>query len=270
GWDARYLRLAQYKETEGDCRVPRKFVTKDGIKLGPWVTLMRWHYSVGKLCSFRTAMLNALGFVWKTNEGWDNMFKALCAYREEFGHCIMPEAYYITPAGKKLGRWVTAQRRAFYTFRLPEERKARLDSVGFVWTALTDGWELKFDALKTYVEDKGDVLVDITYVTADGVKLGRWVRAQRKAFSKGLLLPGRVEKLEALGFAFSARFGLDQNLNALEKYKADFGDCLVPFGYLTADGAKLGKWVDKQRRTYISGHMHDLKVARLDKAGFVW
>jgi len=57
-------RLRAYIAREGHAKVPDKFVTDDGSKLGNWVSKRRQDHKVGRLSAARVAELNALGMVW--------------------------------------------------------------------------------------------------------------------------------------------------------------------------------------------------------------
>ena len=56
--------LKIYRAKLGDCKVSYKFKTKDGYKLGIWVSNRRRDYKRGKLPQDRIDQLDALGFIW--------------------------------------------------------------------------------------------------------------------------------------------------------------------------------------------------------------
>lgn len=71
----------------------------------------------------------------KSNVGWDEMFKQLKEYKEQNGHCRVPQRYKANP---QLGRWVNNQR---YLYKkknqdretITEEQINRLEGIGFEW-----------------------------------------------------------------------------------------------------------------------------------------
>jgi hypothetical protein len=63
------------------------------------------------------------------------MFGALEEYRHANGHCNGPQRYNLNP---KLGYWVTHQRQSYKKGKLAAERIAKLDSLGFQWSALQE------------------------------------------------------------------------------------------------------------------------------------
>jgi superfamily II DNA/RNA helicase len=56
--------LKAYRAERGDSKVPYKFKTKDGYKLGRWVSARRRDYKKGKLPQDQIDVLDALGFIW--------------------------------------------------------------------------------------------------------------------------------------------------------------------------------------------------------------
>ena len=64
-----------------------------------------------------------------TEVKWEESFKALIAYKAEFGDCLVPQG--LTYQGTKLGSCVGTQRKT--KEKLSSERIQRLDDLGFVW-----------------------------------------------------------------------------------------------------------------------------------------
>ena len=77
------------------------------------------------------ARLDALGFIWDPHTAqWEEGFERLETFVKQHGHCRVPPLY-VTPDGYRLGFWVGTQRRR--SDRVPSERKARLNVLGFEW-----------------------------------------------------------------------------------------------------------------------------------------
>ena len=89
----------------------------------------------GELSEERVARLDEIGFTWVIVENirsWDESFELLKAYKDEYGHCMVPRrAEY---RGFNLGVWVHNQRCTHKNGKLSEERVARLDGIGFCWS----------------------------------------------------------------------------------------------------------------------------------------
>ena len=56
-------------------------------------------------------------------------------FREEHGHCNVPQRYFKNPS---LGAWVSQKRNDFKKGDLSEDRIARLEEIGFVWNVLKE------------------------------------------------------------------------------------------------------------------------------------
>jgi hypothetical protein len=89
-----------------------------------------------------------------TKSIWDDQYKALCAYRQQFGNCKVPARFKANP---KLGRWVMTQRRQFtllmqgFPSALTTERIRRLEDIGFTWSVRPEpakDWNKKLEELK--------------------------------------------------------------------------------------------------------------------------
>ena len=67
---------------------------------------------------------------------WSDLFRQLCEYKVEFGHCNVPTRYSVNP---KLGKWVSTQRTRYRTNLVEKstsiiaEHIRALNGVGFDW-----------------------------------------------------------------------------------------------------------------------------------------
>lgn len=101
----------------------------------------------------------------KRRRSWEESYELLCAYKEKYGH------HHISQSEKPLGPWINRQRieHAKYLLReemirneggnnkvgdrqLPNtsmtaERKKLLDEFGFVWDAMGQTWDTRYDEL---------------------------------------------------------------------------------------------------------------------------
>lgn len=165
-----------------------------------------------RLTEERLRRLNSIGFSFKVkhkmkryyDKQWDSMFQKLLAFREEHGHCVVPKRYL---SDLRLGTWVHTQRIQYrkmmagkggvpdtasdngsevealipkgeeeISYRLTEERRKRLEEIGFCWSArelgekgaeqgkmtrnsYDDQWDQMFDQLREYRDKYGDCLV---------------------------------------------------------------------------------------------------------------
>ena len=258
-WEAALEALAAYKEKTGDW--PKQSTIFEGFKLGSWTSDQRKLKDT--LPPERKAQLDALGFVWDVlTAKWEAGFAALVAYEKENDDCLV-NTRHTTAEGFKLGTWVNRQR----TFKdtLTPERIAQLDALGFVWDVLTAKWEAGFKALAAYKEKTGDWPQQKT--TFEGFKLGSWTSDQRKL--KDTSPPERKAQLDALGFVWDVLTAKwEAGFAALVAYEKENDDCLVQTRHTTAEGFKLGAWVNRQRT--FKDTLTPERIAQLDALGFVW
>jgi hypothetical protein len=128
-WEEGFKHLEAFKAREGHCRVPKR-ILEGGYRLGIWVATQRDPRV--KLSHDRRARLDALGFVWDPNaEQWEEGFKHLEAFKAREDHCRVPTFH--REGEFRLGSWVSNQRSKCE--ELTEDRRNRLDALGFVWVA---------------------------------------------------------------------------------------------------------------------------------------
>ena len=107
------------------------------------------------------------------------------------------------------------------------------------------------------------------YKTPEGYPLWYWVRKMCRDKSSGELSAGQIERLNSLEFVWDLQdLSWEKGFAALQAYKAEYGDCLVPDGYVTRDDYPLGIWARDQR--YFDGNYPREKYHRLAELGFVW
>ena len=263
-WETFFQELSAYKDEFGDCLVPSEFLTPSGNRLGKWIHRQRANKD--KLSEAKVTRLNEIGFNfdWDAKkESWENGFKELCIYKKENGHCLMPSSYK-TPAGYTLGRWVVNQR-AKKQF-LDAERIKRLTEQGFVWSPIEQIWEEGFAELCEYKKKYGNCLVHGGYVSPSGHKLGVWVHNQR---GRHKLSAEKRYRLSELGFIWNTLDAhWEEGLIEMSSYRNQYGDCLVPKGFITSSGFKLGAWVLGLRRRKKT--LDADKLSRLSELDFVW
>jgi superfamily II DNA or RNA helicase len=259
-WDERYGELKRYRDENGHCNVP-----VEGSQLGSWVHTQRMRKKRGQLSSALIARLDAVGFVWDPLEAqWEEGFQQLQAYVKDRGHRRVP-AKYITSDGYRLGTWVDKQRQN--QDRMLAERKARLDGVGFIWDPYTDQWEEGFRYLEAFLNTHGHCRIAFDYIAADGYRLGYWVNTQR--LQAGRMSLERKARFDALGFVWAALADKwEKGFQHLQAFVDEHKHCKVPYNHISADGYRLGAWVNKQRQRQNA--MLAERKARLDGLGFVW
>ena len=145
-------------------------------------------------------------------ENWTEKFEELIEYRNQFGNCLVPNAF---TDNRALAQWVKRQR---YQYKLKmegkrstmsDERIEALEDVGFIWDSHSAIWEERLNQLKLYKHEKGDCNVPSRYT--GNRQLAVWVKRQRrqyKFYRKGetsSMTRERINKLEAIGFEWDLR-----------------------------------------------------------------
>lgn len=235
-----------------------------------------------RLTEERLRRLESIGFEWKVkhkmkryyDKQWDQMFERLLQFKETTGHCMVPKRF---PQDVKLGTWVHTQRiqyRKMMTgkssdgnetggeepkseddvqFRLTEERRKRLEEIGFIWSArenekgieqgrivrnsYDDQWDAMFNRLKGYKDKYGDCLVPKRF--KEDPKLGTWVDTQRVQYKK------MKKKLASEGVVYDGPTDADGEISETEGTPA------------VSDKPVVGRLTDD-------------RIRRLENLGFVW
>ena len=266
-WDFCYGLLVAFIQKEGHARVPLKYITLDGYKLGVWVINQRTNRSY--MSQERKERLESLpGWAWNAIEDqWEDAFQHLEEFVRKEGHARIPSSY-LASDGYKLGRWIGKQR--LNRSGMSQERKERLEALaGWVWNALEDKWEEGFQRLEEFVQQVGRARVPRTYSSTDGYKLGSWVSNQKT--KRGDMPQERKERLEALaGWAWDANEDQwEEGFQRLEEFVQQKGHARVPVRGANPDGYNLGLWVSNLRGNR-DGISQERKERLESLAGWSW
>jgi hypothetical protein len=252
-WYIRFEQLEEYKEANGDCKVPQRY--SKNMELGRWVAIQRHKKKTFELSEEREAKLSLIGFAWNIRclADWDVLFQQLLIYKEAVGDCNVPQEFRPNP---HLGHWVSVQRRAKKKERLSKERLEKLNSIGFDWKGRCmaksrrrvrqkGAWDTRFEQLEEYKEANGDCKVPQRY--SKNMELGRWVAIQRHKKKTSQLSDEREAKLKSIEFVWNINEQADWNVRfqQLLEYKVNVGDCNFP--QLSSRNPQLGRWVLQQR-----------------------
>jgi len=274
-WERNFDALRAFQFKHGHCNVPQSHVAENGLKLGVWLSLQRKSVKVPEYPQERRARLESLGVIWNSRDLlWERHFDALFAFRAKHGHCDVPQSH-VTEEGLKLGVWVNSQRQYAKKTKYPQERRNRLEALGISWRVEDKSWALHFSALQDFREKFQHCDVPVSYVTDEGLKLGRWVFRQRQDSKKIDFPKERRLLLDGLGFSWRLRTieRVDEVkcFAALEIFKKENGHCNVPALYVTPDGLRLGQWLRglKRKLTKESSVGESVRLSRLKEMGVV-
>ena len=163
-----------------------------GINLGMWIVQQRQKKS--KLNSTQRGLLDAIKLNWAPRENdWDIAFAEYKKYIAENKDPNVPAGYEVN--GIELGKWVRVQRQK----RRPptQERRDKLNQIGFIWDLPTHEWEYAFSKLLKFVKENGHANAPDKF-KVDDFGVGGWCYRQRKNKSK--LEKWQIEKLNEISF----------------------------------------------------------------------
>ncbi|MBF0179297.1 MAG: helicase associated domain-containing protein [Magnetococcales bacterium] len=262
-WNDGFAALNAFLTGQGHFHIPSEWPPFP--ELPEWVKTQRAAREKGRMPADKLARLQAIGFVWDAREAaWEERYLALARFRERRNHCLVPAQWSGDP---ELARWVELQRREYRHGRLPEEKIARLEALGFLWDAKVIFWEEMYAALTEYREQHGDCLVPEGYAVQS--QLAWWVAAQRKARVAGQLEEDRMRRLDAIGFVWDAQEAdWRESLRALEGFRERFGHCVVPADW--PEDPRLASWVVTQRNARLKGHLTREHETALTALGMIW
>ena len=264
-WQEMYELARKYYEHHGDSLIIETFKTingyeydENGVNLGSWISAQRGKYN--SLSKDRKEKLARINFVVQVNDYlWNNYYELAKKYYEYYGNLLIPSnfktvnGYEIDSTGIDLGNWLSQQKSRYN--RLTDDRKQKLQQIGFVISRLDNQWEKMYELAKTYYQHYGNSEIRYKFKTINGydedingVSLGQWLGVQRKSFDtlddvkkhKLLDIEIRLENKKSF-ISWEAMFEL------AKKYYFEHNHLRVPQKYVTKDGIKLGSWVANQR-----------------------
>jgi len=229
------------------------------------------------------------------------MYEQLKEHVTKTGSAYVPQ---INPENRKLGWWVTTQRRNRRRKRLTATQIEQLDSLNFDWEPMNGcageseddsdffklsdehvfqkRWLKRFEELSEYRAKYGNCRVPLGW--SENRQLGSWVGVQRGRYKMGLLSQNRIKKLESIGFEWVLNLGTarerksDESIDfesqwanrlaELAAYKEEFGNCRVPSAW--SRNAQLANWVGVQRRRYKHGKLSPERTKSLEALEFDW
>jgi hypothetical protein len=272
-WEQMYLRLKDFYDMFGHCRVPQRWVKDKQLAL--WVVVQRRMRTENKLQEDREQKLRELNFVWNIKAvhatQWEVFFQQLTAFYRAHGHCRVPGKY------EKLVSWIERQRLAKKNGTLLYERERRLAEINFLWSC--EGfkkkcWDDIYAQLCAYQQKHGHCFVPVN--CKENKTLGTWVATQRTLEAKGKLASSKKNKLNKLNFVWSRdttrqlKATRDTQWNAnfekLKAYRRVYGSCQVS---LKIDPA-LQRWTSWQRRLFYQGRLLQDRVDWLNEIFFPW
>ena len=180
------------------------------------------------------------------------------------------------PVDSKLIDWAWEQRRKRRNGKLPPERIALLDQIGFHWENLRrrssrgsqdyqSVWQTHIAELIAFKEEHGYTCVPQSSRFAAAPGLAKWVSNVRSSYRAGKLAPERIRQLEELGFNWVAiPPAWRNNYHQLKEWRSEHGHCNLPAG------SRIRSWASNQREHRLLGKLQPEQIALLDAIGYQW
>jgi len=259
-WNDGFERLQKYVKANGKANPPQDYKTKDGFRLGGWITVQRQNKD--SLTTERKRILEAFPFwTWTPKEdemlsAWADGISRLQEYVKKNG-IARPPRDHKTKDGFRLGAWV--HNKISRKNELSPERISQLEKLPlWTWTPKEDemlsAWADGISRLQEYVKKNGTARPPRDHKTKDGFRLGAWVSSKRTLREK--LTPERRQILESLK-DWSWSVNSDSwiyGISRLKEYVKKNGTARPPRNHKTKDGFRLGAWISnlRTRRDLIS------------------
>lgn len=200
-WELNIQALKQFKNREGHCNVPIKYIEiLDGkeVKLGEFRShLLRNSYI---LTDQKVNQLNEIGFVYEKYTKDFNFCYDMCVkIKSETGNANVKQNYVYNDYN--IGSWQVKMRQLYKNNKLSNSKIERLEQIGFIFDVFEHNWNTLYLELEKYYKANGDSNVPKAY-KINGVNLGSWVGTQRKSYKNKKLSNERINKLLDLKFEF--------------------------------------------------------------------
>ena len=277
-WDENFAMYRDFVEKNGICCPPKK-----KSKMSNWIHMQRTMERLGKLKKDRMEKLNKVGFLWSapvTSEGsdaltveWDQNFAMYRDFVDKNGiRCA-------AKTNSNMNKWIRQQRKRNRLGSMKKDQMDKLNKIGFLWIApnnlgqndaLTVAWDQHFALYREFIVKNG-----ICCPPRMNSKMSNWIHTQRQRKRLGTLKEDRMEKLNEIGFlwtaaSFSERtsaltIAWDRNFAMYRDFVEKNGPCYDP-----KTNSELSTWIHRQREIYSFGNLTTDRMDKLNKVGFLW
>ncbi|WP_294469631.1 helicase associated domain-containing protein [uncultured Ruminococcus sp.] len=291
--------MKEFYAVHGHYKVPRGYVTENGINLGSWRRTQMHRYKYGTLNEKYLQMIKDAGIMEMLESPFDTAYRHALEFYKIYGNLEM-QTGYTCPDGFNLGKWCASIRDNRKKGKVSEDKIALLDELGFDWSTNYQKREMRETVsikslseiyvrlenqqgiahVEMYYSEHKNIELPENYVCDDGFPLGDWLlRAKFRFRNKGL--PADIsQRLNVLNKSWAAdkEGALDYMKqdaykkgikNAREFYQAN-KHLIVPIDYVCDNGYKLGKWLMTMRSRHNNNKLPAQITVELEKLGIVW
>ncbi len=282
-WKKYYSAAKCYFEKNGNLNVPARYIDREGVSLGPWISSIRTRKKAGANTGFlsqdRVDSLNELGMIWdQADFVWQRSYNVACEYYGKNGNLEVPLNYTLN--GIKLGLWIQGMRQAYNgatgRTQISESQIDQLNQIGMRWeNKFVNLWEKGYDEAEKYFKNFGNLKVRDSYVSPSGFKLGNWISNQRESFKNGKITPQRKSRLDNLEMIWTSTWDTawEERYSLAKVFYEQNGHLEIPADY-TPNGIWLNKWLGEQRKLYHKKYdgksLTPNQIEMLENIGIDW
>lgn len=137
-FSAWYKDALDYYFANGNLLVAANFVTRDGNRLGQWISLQRAKYAnhphPTPQHQKEIALLNQLDMIWDIHkvrdQKWYETYNCVFAYKKQYGKLPLWPVALRASNGILMPRWITYQKQQLQNGKLSEEKIKKLSEIG--------------------------------------------------------------------------------------------------------------------------------------------
>jgi hypothetical protein len=194
---------------------------------------------------------------------WEERFLQLREFIQEHGHSYVPGTRGALNRNELLGRWVETQRRFRKTGQLRQDRKQRLDAIGFDWEPMESVWVEMLGRCRGFRARYGHLAIPMHF--AEDPELAAWAGDKRARYARGTLEDRHIQRLERLGFCWDLQLHVwSQNFEEYPRIWQRAGGHPTP-GEV---GRKLSEWLSSMR--YYRERLSPEQLELLQSVNFAW
>jgi hypothetical protein len=265
-WENVFNELLKYGKLYGTLNVPHRFKKEESTdwerKLANWVFTQRRKLRIGELELWRYEKLISVGFDFEPHDShFEEKYTEFLEFQKRFGHPLVPYACKEYPS---LYSWISHLRRR----PLSDERRKRLNDAGFVWSYISERWQIRFRELVDYKNKFGHFVIPLKLNEYNELRIWTQKMRSKKINKKRKILSAdKIKLLDSIGFTWDPELvRWENNFNNLVQFKAENGHCHPLIKNNRFEG--LGNWIVRLRK-----YKHKLtieQIAKIDSLGFEW
>ena len=146
-------------------------------------------------------LLSAIGIVGNLMEqNWMRDYECIKAYVEEHHQLPVHKNSFDLPDGGQSTQWITNRRTQMRDGTMLEERVKMLADIGIVYGSLADNWRENYNAIKSYLDEHGELpLKEASITLPTGSQSHWWIRNQTLMLHQGRQSEDKVKLLNEIG-----------------------------------------------------------------------